>query len=305
MTTNKKSALGRGLSAILQSPETDITSKDISGEFVVGAIAEIPIDQIEANPFQPRTEFEEETLKELAESIKAQGIIQPITVRKLGYDKYQLISGERRLRASRMAGLEKIPAYIRIADDEQMLEMALIENIHRDDLNPIEIAMSYQRLIDEIGISPNDLAEKVGKNRSSVVNYLRLLKLPPEVQVAVRDGQISMGHARAIINIEDVEDQLTILKEIIEKGLSVRDVEQWVRDIKEAARQPEPETITIEEKPAKEKPELPENLAVAREQLSQKFGTKVDIARTAKGKGQIVIRFKNEAEFQRILALLQ
>ncbi len=305
MTTNKKSALGRGLSAILQSPETDITSKDISGEFVVGAIAEIPINQIEANPFQPRTDFEEQTLHELAESIKVQGIIQPITVRKLGYDKYQLISGERRLRAAKMVGLEKIPAYIRIADDEQMLEMALIENIHRDDLNPIEIALSYQRLIDEIGISPNDLAEKVGKNRSSVVNYLRLLKLPPEVQVAVRDGQISMGHARAIINIEDVEDQLTILKEIIEKGLSVRDVEQWVRDIKEASRQPEAESITIEEKGSKEKPELPETLASARDQLAQKFGTKVDISRTAKGKGQIIIKFRNEADFQRIMALLQ
>ena len=164
MTTNKKSALGRGLSAILQSPETDITSRDISGEFVAGAIAEIEIDKIEANPFQPRSEFEEASLNELAESIHQQGIIQPITVRKMGYDKYQLITGERRLRASKMAGLEKIPAYIRIANDEEMLEMALVENIHRDDLNSLEIAMSYQRLIEEVGIPVNDVASKVGQS---------------------------------------------------------------------------------------------------------------------------------------------
>jgi len=301
MTTNKKSALGRGLSAILQSPETDITSKDISGEFVAGAIAEIEIDKIETNPFQPRSEFEEASLNELAESIRQQGIIQPITVRKMGYDKYQLITGERRVRAAKIAGLDRIPAFIRIANDEEMLEMALVENIHRNDLNPLEIAMSYQRLIDEVGVSVNEVANKVGQNRSTVVNYTRLLKLPPEVQVAIRDRQISMGHARAIINIDDIEDQLIILKEIIEKELSVRQVEQWVRDLKKAQNSQENQ----EEKSKTEKITLPDSYLSFQDNLAQKLGTKVQISCNAKGKGQIVIRFKNEEEFQKIQALLQ
>lgn len=301
MTTNKKSALGRGLSAILQSPETDITSKDISGEFVAGAIAEIEIDKIETNPFQPRSEFEEASLNELAESIRQQGIIQPITVRKMGYDKYQLITGERRVRAAKIAGLDRIPAFIRIANDEEMLEMALVENIHRNDLNPLEIAMSYQRLIDEVGVTVNEVANKVGQNRSTVVNYTRLLKLPPEVQVAIRDRQISMGHARAIINIDDIEDQLIILKEIIEKELSVRQVEQWVRDLKKAQNSQENQ----EEKSKTEKITLPDSYLSFQANLAQKLGTEVQISCTAKGKGQIVIRFKNEEEFQKIQALLQ
>ena len=200
-------ALGRGLDKILGSPETDITSKDISGDFVAGAIAEIEINQIETNPFQPRTEFDETALRELAQSIKEQGVIQPVTVRKLGYNKYQLISGERRLRASKMAGLNKIPAFIRVANDEQMLELALIENIHRENLNAIEVAISYQRLIDECSLTQEEVSEKVGKSRSAVANFLRLLKLPPEVQLAIRDGHISMGHARALININDKEEQ--------------------------------------------------------------------------------------------------
>lgn len=301
MTTNKKSALGRGLSAILQSPETDITSKDISGEFVAGAIAEIEIDKIETNPFQPRSEFEEASLNELAESIRQQGIIQPITVRKMGYDKYQLITGERRVRAAKIAGLDRIPAFIRIANDEEMLEMALVENIHRNDLNPLEIAMSYQRLIDEVGVTVNEVANKVGQNRSTVVNYTRLLKLPPEVQVAIRDRQISMGHARAIINIDDIEDQLIILKEIIEKELSVRQVEQWVRDLKKAQNFQENQ----EEKSKTEKITLPDSYLSFQDNLAQKLGTEVQISCNAKGKGQIVIRFKNEEEFQKIQALLQ
>lgn len=301
MTTNKKSALGRGLSAILQSPETDITSKDISGEFVAGAIAEIEIDKIETNPFQPRSEFEEASLNELAESIRQQGIIQPITVRKMGYDKYQLITGERRVRAAKIAGLDRIPAFIRIANDEEMLEMALVENIHRNDLNPLEIAMSYQRLIDEVGVTVNEVANKVGQNRSTVVNYTRLLKLPPEVQVAIRDRQISMGHARAIINIDDIEDQLIILKEIIEKELSVRQVEQWVRDLKKAQNSQENQ----EEKSKTEKITLPDSYLSFQANLAQKLGTEVQISCNAKGKGQIVIRFKNEEEFQKIQALLQ
>jgi len=190
----KKNALGRGLNAILQSPDTDITSKDISGEFVAGAVAEISLNLIEANPFQPRDEFSQESLNSLAESIKLQGVIQPVTVRKMGYDKYQLISGERRYRACQLAEIEVIPAYIRIADDQQMVELALIENVHREDLNAIEVALSYHRMMEECGMQLNDIVEKISQNRSTVTNYLRLLKLPPEAQIAVRDGQISMGH---------------------------------------------------------------------------------------------------------------
>ena len=196
MSDKNRRALGRGLDAILQSPETDITSKDISGDFVAGAIAEIDINLIETNPFQPRTEFDETALKELAQSIKEQGVVQPVTVRKLGYNKYQLISGERRLRASKMAGLAKIPVFIRVANDEQMLELALIENIHRENLNAIEVAISYQRLIDECNMTQEEVSDKVGKSRSAVANFLRLLKLPAEVQIAIRDGHITMGHAR-------------------------------------------------------------------------------------------------------------
>src|ERR1035437_5953510 len=203
MNANKKRALGRGLSAILESPETDITSKDISGEFVAGAIANIQINLIETNPFQPRDQFEEDRLKELSASIKEQGIIQPITVRKLGYDRYQLISGERRLRASKLAGLHEIPAYIRIANDQQMLELALVENIQREQLNSIEVAISFQRLLDECNLTQEQLSDKLGKNRTTISNFIRLLKLAPEVQVIIRDGQISMGHARALISIED------------------------------------------------------------------------------------------------------
>ena len=226
---SKKRALGRGLDAILESPDTDITSRDISGNYVAGAIADIPIDQIEANPFQPRTEFDEESLIELAESIRKQGIIQPITLRKMGYDQYQLISGERRLRAAKMAGLEEIPCYIRIANDEQMVEMALIENIHRKDLNALDIAISYQRLIEECALTQDMLSDRVGKNRATISNYIRLLKLPAEIQLALRREQISMGHARAIINIEDPEAQLAILNKIIEKDISVRETELLAR----------------------------------------------------------------------------
>ena len=218
------------MSAILESPETDITSKDISGNYVVGAIANLAIDKIEANPFQPRDRFEEEALKELSDSIREQGIIQPVTVRKLGYDKYQLISGERRYKASKLAGLEEIPCYIRVANDEQMLELALIENIHRQDLNSMEIAISYKRLLEECQITQEKLSERIGKNRTTITNYIRLLKLPPKVQLALRNDQISMGHARAIINLDDEHKQNKIVDEIIKNGLSVRDVEQLAKD---------------------------------------------------------------------------
>jgi ParB family chromosome partitioning protein len=293
MNTNKKRALGRGLDAILSSPETDITSKDISGEFVVGAIANISIDLIETNPFQPRDQFEEDSLKELSHSIKEQGIIQPITVRKIGYDKYQLISGERRLRASRMAGLKDIPSYIRIANDQQMLEMALVENIQREQLNSIEVAISFQRLLDECNLTQEQLSERVGKNRTTIANFIRLLKLAPEVQVIIRDGQISMGHARALISIEDSLTQIAIAKNIIKKDLSVRDTEEIVRNLNKQT-----------EKKAQKIIELPEPLRASKNKLAYIFDTKVDLNRNEKGKGSIVISFKNDNELNRILTLL-
>ena len=290
---NKKRGLGRGLDAILQSPETDITSSDISGNYVAGAVAELNIDFIEANPFQPRTDFDETALNELAESIKIQGVIQPVTVRKMGRDKYQLISGERRLRASKMAGLKTIPVFIRVANDEQMLEMALIENTHREGLNAIEIALSYQRLIEECNITQEQLSEKVGKDRSTVTNFLRLLKLPPEVQVALRDGFISMSQARAIINIEDKTKQLIILKEIIDKDLSVRQVEELVRSLN-----------TKNVKTKKQKDVLPEDFIYKVDSLSKSLNTKVKINRNSKGKGSLTIDFKNDEDFERLIAII-
>jgi ParB family chromosome partitioning protein len=293
MNANKKRALGRGLSAILSSPETDITSKDISGEFVVGAIADISIELIETNPFQPRDQFEEDSLKELAHSINEHGIIQPITVRKIGYDKYQLISGERRLRASRIAGLNVIPAYIRIANDEQMLEMALVENIQREQLNSIEVAISFQRLLNECNLTHEQLSERVGKNRTTISNFIRLLKLDPEVQVIIRDGLISMGHARALISIEDTQKQIALAKNIVNKDLSVRDTEVLVRNLN---KQPK--------KKANKIIDLPEPLKVSKNKLATIYGTKVDLNRNENGKGSIVISFKNDNELNRILTLM-
>ena len=292
MADKNRRALGRGLDAILQSPETDITSKDISGDFVAGAIAEIDIDLIETNPFQPRTEFDETALRELAQSIKEQGVIQPVTVRKLGYNKYQLISGERRLRASKLAGLTKIPVFIRVANDEQMLELALIENINRENLNAIEVAISYQRLIDECNMTQEEVSDKVGKSRSAVANFLRLLKLPAEVQIAIRDGHITMGHARALINITDKEQQLKILQQIIEGEMNVRQTEE----LAEKAKNPE----------AKERKQtnfIPEHFKSKIKKLSQTLNTKVKVTRNMKGQGSVVIDFKDEAEFDRIMEL--
>jgi ParB family chromosome partitioning protein len=293
MADNKKRGLGRGLDAILESPETDITSRDISGDYVAGAVAEIDINLIEANPFQPRIEFDEEALAELARSIKEQGIIQPITVRKLGYNRYQLISGERRLRASKLAGLSKIPAFIRIANDEQMLELALIENIHRENLNAIEVAISYQRLIDECSLTQEQLSERVGKSRSAIANFLRLLKLPAEIQIALRDGHISMAHARALINVEDKESQLRILQQIIEDDLSVRQTEELAQRAK---------TNVEEGKEARKQTNyLPEHFKAQIKTLSQALNTRVKVKRNLKGQGSVVIDFKNEEEFNRII----
>ena len=292
MQEKNRRAMGRGLDAILGSPETDITSKDISGNYVAGAVAEIDIELIETNPFQPRTEFDETALRELSQSIKEQGVIQPVTVRKLGYNKYQLISGERRLRASKMAGLTSIPVFIRVANDEQMLELALIENIHRENLNAIEVAISYQRLVNECNMTQEEVSEKVGKSRAAVANFLRLLKLPPEVQIAIRDGHITMGHARALINIDNKEQQLKLLQQIIEDEMSVRETEEMADKAKNG-----------DKKERKQTNFLPENFKNKIKSLSQTLNTKVKVNRSLSGKGSLVIDFKDEAEFDRIMAL--
>ena len=292
----KKKALGRGLDAILGSPDTDITSTDISGGFVAGAIAGIPIVNIETNPFQPRSDFNEMELRELAESIKAQGVIQPVSVRKLGFDKYQLIAGERRLRASQMAGLEQIPAFIRVANDEQMLELALIENIHRKDLNAIEVAISYQRLIEECDLTQEKLSDKLGRNRSTITNYLRLLKLPPGVQIALRDEVITMGHARALITVDDRTLQEYLLTRIIKDDLSVRQIEKLVR-----------ESVKPDDKKSdkQKKVSIPEKYKETPAVLSRKFGTKVSLRRNNKGTGSIVISFKDDDELDKIISIIR
>lgn len=288
---SKKKVLGRGLSAILESPETDITTKDISGDFVAGAIASIPIEQVETNPFQPRVDFEPEALNDLADSIREQGIIQPLTVRKMGYDRYQLISGERRLRASQLAGLSEVPCYIRIANDQQVLEMALVENIQREDLNSLEVALSYQRLIEECELTQEELSQRVGKNRTTISNYMRLLKLPAEVQVSIRDGKITMGHARALINVDEEEVQIEILHQIIENDLSVREVEERVRNYNKAVPQHK----------APVKHVIPEEIMNFSKSIADKLNTKVSVQLNNKGKGNIVISFQSKNELERLL----
>ena len=287
--------MGRGLSSLLESPNTDITSKnDIMGKYVAGSVTEISLSQIEANPFQPRDQFDEDSLNELAESIKLHGLIQPVTLRKLGFDKYQIITGERRFRAAQIAGLEEIPAYIRIADDEQMLEWALIENIHREDLNPIDIALSYQRLVDECKLTQAELSQKVNSKRSTVTNYLRLLKLPDLIQKALKDNKLSMGHARAIAGIEEHERQLRIFNLVIEKELSVREVEKLAK-----------ETAQEKTKKPKSKTEVPYKIIEIKKILVDRFQTPVDIKYRNKGKGSIVISFKSDDELNKIIARLK
>lgn len=296
----KKNALGRGLSALLENANTDITNNKLEGEGkVVGAISNIEISKIEANPFQPRTNFEEDALNELAASIKEHGIIQPITVRKLGYDKYQLISGERRFRASQLAGLTSVPAYIRIANDQAMLEMALVENIQREQLDAIEVAISYKRLIDECNLTQEQLSQKVSKQRSTITNYLRLLKLPIEIQLGIRNGDISMGHARALINIENPEKQLEIFNQIILNTLSVREAEDLARGVKTIVE-------SVKTSPGKKttKSSLSVEQQVLVDDLRAVFNTKVAINREANGKGKIVIPFKSDNDLKRILDLL-
>jgi ParB family transcriptional regulator, chromosome partitioning protein len=298
----KRNALGKGLSALLENANTDITSKNkLEGEGkVVGAIANIEIAQIETNPFQPRTQFDEDALNELAGSIKEHGIIQPITVRKLGYDKFQLISGERRFRASQIAGLTSVPAYIRIANDQAMLEMALVENIQREQLDAIEVAISYKRLIDECDLTQEQLSQKVSKQRSTITNYLRLLKLPVEIQLAIRNGDLTMGHARALISIENEDKQLDIYNQIILNDLSVRDVEDLVRGVKTEISKPS----SGKTKKENDKAELSFEQKQVVEDLRAVFNTKVVINRDAKGKGKIVIPFRSDNDLKRILDLL-
>lgn len=295
----KKNALGRGLSALLENANTDITTNNTEGAVKVsGAVANIEIINIETNPFQPRSHFEEQALNELAASIAEHGIIQPITVRKLGYDKYQLISGERRFRASQMAGLTSVPAYIRIANDQAMLEMALVENIQRENLNSIEVAISYKRLIDECALTQEQLSQKVSKQRSTITNYLRLLKLPVEIQLAIINDDISMGHARSLINIENPNKQLEIYQQIVANNLSVREAEDLARGVKTEKR-------TDKNKAAKKtKGQLSfEKLKVV-DDLRAVFNTKVNISQENNGKGKIVIPFKSDNDLKRILDLL-
>jgi len=290
----KKQALGRGLSALLKDPEQDINSAtDANADKVVGNIIDLDIDAIEVNPFQPRTTFNEEALRELSTSIKELGIIQPITVRKTGVNKFQLISGERRFRASKIAGLKTIPAYVRLANDQESLEMALVENIQRQDLDPIEVALSYQRLIDEINLTQEQMSERVGKKRSTIANYLRLLKLDPIIQTGMKDGFISMGHGRAIINISDLSDQLDIYEQILTKKLSVRDTEKIVQQYKTTKIVTPVEPTTT-----------PKSVKKGIKDFSDFFGAKIGVNISKSGSGKITIPFSSEEDFNRIQKLL-
>ncbi len=294
----KRNALGKGLSALLESASTDITTNNRANNeigAVVGAVTNLPLDQIEANPFQPRSHFEEQALNELAESIKIHGIIQPVTVRKMGYDRFQLISGERRFRASQLAGLEHVPAYVRVANDQAMLEMALVENIQRENLDAIEIAISYKRLIDECSLTQEQLSEKVSKQRSTVTNYLRLLKLPAEVQLGIREKKISMGHARALINVEKADDMVDIYHQIMENDLSVRDVEELTRDKKKIEPRLKHKNLTGD---------LDEKYKDKIKSLSKQYGAKIELKSNTQGEGKLIIPFTNEDELDKLIDAL-
>ena len=291
----KKQALGRGLSALLQDPKKDTqTPVSSSSSSEVGTIIELELSLIEVNPFQPRTQFKEEAIRELAASIQELGVIQPITVRKIKDDTFQLVSGERRLRASKLLDLKTIPAYIRVANDQEALEMALVENIQRQDLDPIEIALSYQRLIDDIQLTQEQMSQRVGKKRSTIANYLRLLKLDPLVQTGMRDGFISMGHGRAIVNISSHTDQIAIYKEIISKKLSVRATETLVQNYNS------PKTVKTT-KPN----ELPDYIKNGAKKIATYFGHKIDVKMDKKGAGKILIPFHSKEDYDRILKLLK
>ena len=294
----RKQALGRGLSALLNDSSSEINSvNDKNADKIIGSIVEIELNLIDVNPFQPRSYFNEEALQELASSINELGVIQPITVRKLAGNKFQLVSGERRFRASKLIGKTTIPAYIRIANDQEMLEMALVENIQRKDLDPIEVALSYQRLIDEIDLTQEEMSQRVGKKRSTISNYLRLLKLDPIVQTGMRDGFLSMGHGRALINIENNEEQLNIYEKIIQQKLSVRQTEQLVKDLKSGNPTVPKKSATVIEKP--------KFILKGLKTISEYLGHKIEVKLVGKDKGKIMIPFHSEEDFNRIKKLLE
>ena len=292
-TKKKSTGLGRGLGSIL--PDVDIDAA-MGRTNLTTAVVNIAVDDIETNPFQPRKEFDENALEELSQSIKQQGVITPVTVRQMPNGKYQLIAGERRLRASRLAGLTEIPAYIRVATDSQMMEMALVENIQRENLNAMEIAFSYNALIEECQLTHEQLSEKVGKDRSTITNYLRLLNLPSETQIALSSDQISMAHARCLVNVEDTEQHLAILHDIINRQLSVRQTEQMVKDLAKSKK------VVISKK---KKEDLPEVHAAMKSALKQYLQSEVDIKRSRRGKGTLTIHFNNDRDFERIIKLIK
>ena len=293
----KRSALGKGLSALLENAETDITAS-ASNSGLVGSVSMLSIESIEANPFNPRTHFEKAALEELSQSIAIHGIIQPLTVRKLGRDKFQLISGERRFRASQLAGLKEVPAYIRVANDQTMLEMALVENIQREDLNAIEVALSYSRLIEECSLTQDQLSQKVAKSRSSITNHLRLLKLPADIQASVRDNVLSMGHARALVSAGDEELQMAIFSRIVEDGLSVRNAEELIREGYVEPREPAIKTLKAT------------SLSVSskqinfKEHLGDRLSAKIEIKKSTNGSGKIILNFNSEVDLNRIIEIL-
>lgn len=288
----KQPALGRGLGALLTNVDTDITS--LTGA-TLGSISLLPIHSIETNPFNPREHFEQEALEDLSISIQTHGIIQPLTVRKLGRDKYQLISGERRFRAAQLAGLSEVPAYIRIANDQAMLEMALVENIQREDLNAIEVGLSYQRLIEECSLTQEQLGEKISKSRSNVANHLRLLKLPVAIQAGVRDGLLTMGHARALVAVSDESAQMAYFNKVKAENLSVRELEQLLK--KTGSKPTLAPTVN-------KQPKLSAVQIVFLEELQKKINAGVAIQKNGKGQGKVILPFKSDEEFKRIVSLL-
>ena len=291
MASKKPLIPGRGLDAILGSIDVDSFNGNESD--VTAAISMVPISDIEANPFQPRKEFDDTSLQELSQSIREQGVITPITVRRMPDGKYQLIAGERRLRASQLVGLTELPAYIRVATDGQMMEMALVENIQRENLNAMEIAFSYNALIEECQLTHEQLSQRVGKDRSTITNYLRLLNLPAETQLALSSGQISMAHARALINVEDPEEHLAILHEIVNRHLSVHQTEQLVK----ASKAPNRPRVAV-------KDELPPRHTATLSQMKERLHSEVEIKRSRRGKGTMTIHFNNDEDFERIINLL-
>ncbi len=289
MTATKKNALGRGLGALIDGVEKEVLDKKVEANL------EIDINSIEANPFQPRSRFDNQALEELAASIKQLGIVQPLTVREVSEGRYQLIAGERRLRAARIAGLTHVPAFVRTADDTAMLELALVENIQREDLDAVEVAISYQRLIEECSLTQEQLSDRVGKQRSTVANYLRLLRLPAEIQLGIRNKQISMGHARTLINIDDPQKQINIFYSVINEDLSVRATEDLVRHIQNA--------LSKDPVKAEKKVKLNNDFEVLSGQLSKVFNAKVQFRINEKGRGKIVIPFESGDEMERIIGL--